>query len=591
ERDGQLIMTWDYAKDLFDEDMISAMFETYQLRLQQVIDNKLSSMPLPVTQYQLLLDYNRTQGDYEGDLLQRLIDQQCQKTPDAIAVKLGQDTLTYGELARKSNQVARYLAEQNYALNSYIGVWAERRIETIVNMVAILKAGHAYIPVNPEHPEERIKYIVEHSDIKLMIHPDLYETENLSTYNDGALELLEGCQQDRAYAIYTSGSTGHPKGVVITHEAVVNTLLDINEKFQVNSEDKIIALSSMSFDLSVYDIFGALISGAQLVLIPDLLDMASIHQIMIEEEITIWNSVPAIMDMYLESTKQDTVHSTSAERLRMVMLSGDWISLGLPAKIKTRMPKAQVIGLGGATEGSIWSIYFPITEVKPEWKSIPYGYPLKNQQIYVLDECGEECPVGVPGELHIGGKGVAAGYLNEEEKTKAAFINHRLGYLYKTGDYGVMRPEGYVDFLGRKDSQVKIRGHRVELGEIEHCINHLPHIQQSVVADYSDSHGEKQLCGYIVADETVELAEIKRELAKHLPDYMIPAQFIQVDEIPLSANGKVDRKLLPNPEQFIEETKMIRGYEAPKTQTEKLVVEAFEHVLGMERVSVNDNFF
>ncbi|WP_241767311.1 AMP-binding protein, partial [Bacillus velezensis] len=176
---------------------------------------------------------------------------------------------------------------------------AERRIETIVNTVGILKAGHAYIPVNPEHPEERIEYIVEHSDIKLMIHPDLYEKENLSTYNDGALESLEGCQQDRAYAIYTSGSTGQPKGVVITHEAVVNTLLDINERFKVGSEDKIIALSSMSFDLSVYDIFGALISGAQLVLIPDLLDVASIHQIMIEEEITIWNSVPAIMDMYL----------------------------------------------------------------------------------------------------------------------------------------------------------------------------------------------------------------------------------------------------------------------------------------------------
>ncbi|MGG1761155.1 amino acid adenylation domain-containing protein, partial [Bacillus velezensis] len=425
--------------------------------------------------------------------LQRLIDRQCQKTPDAIAVKLGQDTLTYGELARKSNQVARYLAEQNYAHNSYIGVWAERRIETIVNTVAILKAGHAYIPVNPEHPEERIEYIVENSDIKLMIHPDLYEKENLSTYNDGALESLEGCQQDRAYAIYTSGSTGQPKGVVITHEAVVNTLLDINERFKVGSEDKIIALSSMSFDLSVYDIFGALISGAQLVLIPDLLDVASIHQIMIEEEITIWNSVPAIMDMYLENTKQDTVQRSAAERLRRVMLSGDWISLGLPEKIKTRMPKAQVIGLGGATEGTIWSIYFPITEVKPEWKSIPYGYPLKNQQIYVLDEWGEECPIGVPGELHIGGKGVAVGYLNEEEKTKAAFINHRLGYLYKTGDYGVMRREGYVDFLGRKDSQVKIRGHRVELGEIEHCINHLPNIHQSVVADYSDSHGEKQL--------------------------------------------------------------------------------------------------
>ncbi|ROR25864.1 non-ribosomal peptide synthase protein (TIGR01720 family)/amino acid adenylation domain-containing protein [Mobilisporobacter senegalensis] len=591
ERDGQLLLTWDYVKDLFDEDMINAMFETYQLRLQQVIENNSASVPLPLKQSELLLDYNHTQGDYEGDLLQKLIDQQCQKTPDVIAVKLGQDTLTYGELARKSNQIARYLAEQNYPHNSYIGVWAERRIETIVNTVAILKAGHAYIPVNPEHPQERIEYIVEHSDIKLMLHPDLYEKENLSSYNDGTLESLENCRQNKAYAIYTSGSTGHPKGVVITHEAVVNTLLDINEKFKVGREDKIIALSSMCFDLSVYDIFGALISGAQLVLIPDLLDMDSIHQIMLEEEITIWNSVPAIMDMYMESTNQDTVQRAFTESLRVVMLSGDWIPLGLPEKIKTRMPKAQVISLGGATEGSIWSIYFPIKEMKPEWKSIPYGYPLKNQQIYVLDEFGEECPVGVPGELHIGGKGVAVGYLGEEEKTKAAFIKHRLGYLYKTGDYGVMRLEGYIEFLGRRDSQVKIRGHRIELGEIEHCINHLPKIRQSVVADYCDQQGEKHLCGYIVADETVELTEIQRELAKYLPDYMVPAQLVQVDEIPLSANGKVDRKLLPDPEKYFEESKMTRGYEAPKTQTEKLVVEAFEHVLGMERVSVNDNFF
>jgi amino acid adenylation domain-containing protein/non-ribosomal peptide synthase protein (TIGR01720 family) len=592
ESDGQLIMTWDYAKDLLDENMLSAMFETYQLRLQQVIDNNLSAtMPLPLTQSKLLLDYNHTQGDYAGDVLHRLIDQQCQKTPDAIAVKLGQDTLTYGELERKSNQVARYLAEQNYAHNSYIGVWAERRIETIINMVAILKAGHAYIPINPEHPEERIQYIVEHSDIKLVIHPDLYEKEKLPTYKEGVLESVQGCQQDKAYAIYTSGSTGHPKGVVITHEAVVNTLLDINERFKVGSEDKIIALSSMSFDLSIYDIFGALISGAQLVLIPDLLDMTSIHEIMMQEEITVWNSVPAIMDMYLESTKQDTVQGYTTESLRLVMLSGDWISLGLPEKITTRMPKAQVIGLGGATEGAIWSIHFPITEVKPDWKSIPYGYPLKNQQIYVLDECGEECPIDVPGELHIGGKGVAAGYLNDEEKTKAAFIQHRLGYLYKTGDYGVMRQAGYVDFLGRRDSQVKIRGHRIELGEIEHCINNLPNIRQSVVADYSDPQGEKQLCGYIVSDETVKLTEIKRELAKYVPDYMVPAQFIQVEEIPLSANGKVDRKLLPNPEMYIEESKKMRGYEAPSTPTEKLVVEAFENVLGMERVSVNDNFF
>lgn len=591
ERDGELLMTWDYVEELFDEEIINSMFETYQLRLQQILNNNLSSIAIPQKQEKLLAAYNNTKEEYQIDLLHKLIDQQCQKTPNAISVKLGNQTLSYHELATKSNQIAHYLKEFNYNHGSYIGVWAERRIETIINIVAILKAGYAYIPVNPEHPKERIEYILQHSGAKMIVYPDLYEKDNLSTYSQEALNNDESSLNDKAYVIYTSGSTGRPKGVVITHEAVVNTLIDINRKFNVNSEDKIIGLSSMCFDLSVYDIFGALISGAQLVMIPDLLDMDNIYQVVVKEKITVWNSVPAIMGMYIENSARQVMGEASSECLRIIMMSGDWIPLTLPEKINMRMPQAQIISLGGATEGSIWSIYYPVKEISPEWKSIPYGYPLANQHIFVLDEFQEECPVGVLGELYIGGRGVAFGYLNDEEKTKAAFIDHKFGRLYKTGDYGIMHPEGYVEFLGRRDSQVKIRGHRIELGEIEHCLNRISGIQQSVVTEYIDQQGEKHLCGYIVADEMLNHVSIQEQLKDQLPDYMIPAQLMCIDEIPLSSNGKVDRNLLPKPGVSENDSSKADAYEPPKSQEEKLVVAAFEDVLGLEEVGVNDNLF
>ena len=235
------------------------------------------------------------------------------------------------------------------------------------------------------------------------------------------------------------------------------------------------------------------------------------------------------------------------EKMRLVMMSGDWIPLGLPDKVKAEFPVAEVISLGGATEASIWSIYFPIEEIRKEWKSIPYGIPLANQKFYVLNEGTELSPSGEMGELYIGGVGVAEGYLNSEEKTKNAFLVHKeFGRLYRTGDYGVLCPEGYIEFLGRKDSQVKIRGHRIELGEIENVLNRKEGVKNSIVADRADHTGRKHLVAYVVQEGKLDKEELSGYLSKSLPEYMVPTFYMKVDQIPLSSNGKVDRKALPD---------------------------------------------
>ncbi|AXR20358.1 amino acid adenylation domain-containing protein, partial [Bacillus sp. CR71] len=412
-----------------------------------------------------------------------------QKTPDYTAVIMEEESLTYQELHEKSNQVARYLQEKGVGKGSLVGVLAQRCPDTIVNILGILKTGAAYVPVDPEYPQERIDYILNNSQCDLLLTPDVYSKEDLHSCSIEDVEN-ESSPDDIAYIIYTSGSTGKPKGVIITHESAVNTILDINQKFQVNEDDRFIGLSSICFDLSVYDIFGALSSGASIVQIKDQRDIQEVIETIDKYGITIWSSVPAIMDLTIEFI--ESMKEYQDNELRLVLLSGDWIPLILPEKIRKYFGKAQINSLGGATEASIWSIYYPINEINPEWKSIPYGMPLANQKFYVLNYAGQVCPVEVEGELYIGGIGLAQGYKNDDTKTKNAFIEHpTLGRLYKTGDHGVLRKEGYIEFLGRKDQQIKIRGYRVELGEVSNQLLEHKNVQQAVVIDQVDSNGKK----------------------------------------------------------------------------------------------------
>ncbi|PDY87063.1 non-ribosomal peptide synthetase, partial [Bacillus toyonensis] len=589
ELNGGLYITWDYVEQLFEINVIKSMFEQYINVLNQVIFNdQVSGINLSENSIKVIETYNDTNKKFDKCTLHEMFVNRAKLVPDKVAVIHHDDSITYKELNEKSNQIARYLMDKGVRKGDYIGVIGKRCIDTIINLFAVLKAGAAYIPLDPDYPEERKEYIKKKSNCKFFITPSTYKDENIREYSSDEVNIKVD-ETDMAYVIFTSGSTGKPKGVQITHGAATNTIIDINEKFCVTENDKIMGISSLCFDLSVYDVFGALSCGAALVIIDDQRDVYNLKRVVKKEGITIWNSVPAIMeltvDLYNNSEQDDS--------LRLVLLSGDWIPLELPQKIKKTFKNAEVISLGGATEGSIWSIYYPIKEIKGDWKSIPYGMPLANQKIYVLNQNKQLCPVDVEGELYIGGVGVASGYINDIEKTKMSFILHEeLGYIYKTGDYGVLKEDGYVEFLGRKDSQVKIRGYRVELGEIENCIIKYKGVNKTVVIDYTNDNKMKSLYAFVVSDEDINPNELKQYLQNQLPNYMIPSRFFKIDEIPLTVNGKVNKSILGEliKNHELDEVAATKCEEA-ENETQAQILDIWKDVFGIENIGIDTNYY
>lgn len=547
-------------------------------------DRKCKKIVLAITEMEknrVFDDYNKTEHEFPEGTLHGLFIKQAERTPDNVAVICDDETITYAKLYKKSCQVANYIQSLGIEANSNIAISGEKRIETVINMLGILLANCRYVPLNPEYPRERNEYIITSSNSKLELSADSYATLSMNRFQE-TVEADEVDPQSIAYTIYTSGSTGRPKGVVINHSGAVNTILDINEKFNITSEDCIIGLSAFSFDLSVYDVFGALSTGARLVIVKDQRDVSEIANIVKKHKVTFWNSVPAIMSMFLENVDSDF----KSNDLKNVLFSGDWIPLNLPSEVTKRFENAKVTSLGGATEGSIWSIYYPIEQVNPVWRSIPYGRPLANQQMYVMDSELRICPLGINGQICIGGKGVAVEYANDPEKTSKAFISHsEYGKIYLTGDMGRMRLDGNIEFLGRMDDQVKIRGFRIELGEIENVIQKVDGVTDAAVVAREMQEGNKELVAYIVASKKMNASRIQQEIRKKLPEYMVPNYMMQIDAIPLSSNGKLDKKALPAP-AFME-----KEYVPPRNSMESVIVKAFEEVLQRPSVSVKDSFF
>ncbi|MFL1674601.1 amino acid adenylation domain-containing protein [Paenibacillus dendritiformis] len=585
EVNGSLVINWDYAEELFESHLIEQMFDHYTRRITDFINEGKPSCSF-IELEQFVERYNDTSEHIPCVTLQKLFAEQAHKNPDNIAVHCGTESLTYRELDEQSNQVAHYLIDHGIRNEKPVGVWAYRTTGTIINILGILKAGGSYVPLDPEFPAFRIDAIRNNCGFEMALNPDFSESSEVKKFSRENL-LINGDIDDIAYIIYTSGSTGVPKGVVIQQQAAVNTILDINRKFSVTEKDRILGLSSFCFDLSVYDLFGAFSTGAALIVAEDQRDFNEVTRLLKQQRISIWNSVPAIMNLMIDYLRDDS----GDFELRLVLLSGDKIPRQLPSKVKEKFDHSTIVSLGGATEASIWSIYYNITHVKDEWNTIPYGVPLANQTIYVLNQWLDCCPVGVPGEIYIGGHGLAQEYRNDKERTSKSFIHHPLlGRLYRTGDYGVMKKERYVEYIGRKDFQVKISGHRIELSEIESRLLACENLEHAVVIDIEDMQGRKYLCAYYIAGKLVDSSTIRKQLSEILPGYMIPRQFIQLETIPLTSNGKVDRKTLID---IAVQTKLNteQELETAKNNEELELCKIWIEVFGLEQISVSDDFF
>ncbi len=602
-----------YNKNLFEAATIERIVGHYLQLLLAITENlntKIGALKMisPAEENEILLNFNNTLTDYPAEkTLVDIFEEQVARTPDAVSLRQHEKTITYFELNQKANRLANFLIDAGTKPSDNIGIIASRGFEMIIGMFGILKAGGAYVPIDPEYPIGRQEYILQNSaaikviadyeyPLKSLVPNEVFININELDLSGYAIEnpAIKIDSKQLGYTIYTSGSTGRPKGVMIEHHSAVNLCHWVNKEFEIGINDRLLFITSMCFDLSVYDIFGILSAGGSIVIVEqqELMDIPRLKEMMHNDKITFWDSVPTTMDYLireLESRDQDFVQET----LKVVFLSGDWIPVNLPDRIRRYFPNAQVISLGGATEGTIWSNFFPIKQIDKSWTSIPYGRPLANNFFYILNEQLQFQPIGVTGELYIGGVGVARGYANDAEKTNYSFVKDPFSdkagsRMYRTGDLGRMLPDYNMEFIGRKDDQVKIRGFRIELGEIESVLRQCTFISQAVVLAKADQDKKKRLVAYVVANENYKRESVIDFLKEKLPEYMIPTLWVELDMLPLTSNNKVDKKSLPD---FDPEEQVKDNYIAPRTETEKTVAEIWQAVLKLNRVGIDDNFF
>lgn len=559
-QEGELVLAWDALCELFPDGMIAKMFQVYKNILQKIVSDELTwqktgASLVDVPGKEIKEEANRTDYAASTETLLSLFEKQVQNNDSREAVITTGKTVTYGELNKRANAVAELLIKEGVKPNTLVAVVMEKGWEQIVAVMAIFKANAAYMPVDVSNPEERINTLLEKGKVCVALIQSKFQLETpeqikkIAVDLQGELELVSNLPKatpsDLAYVIFTSGSTGQPKGVMIDHKGAVNTINDINRRFQVSKTDSAIGLSNLNFDLSVYDIFGLLAVGGALVL-PDADKVKNPdHWISLikQHNITLWNTVPMFMQMLMEhlSTGEDSLLSDAP---RIALLSGDWIPMSLPDRMRNEFKGIDIISLGGATEASIWSNMFRVGELDPRWKSIPYGKPLANQRFYILNELMQECPIWVPGDLYIGGDGVALGYWDEKEKTEASFITHPHsgGRIYKTGDLGRYFPDGNIEFLGRGDLQVKVGGYRIELGEIETNIKQLKGIKNAVVT-LGKNNENPYLIGHLFLDSEKESSFVQTLTAEEGEDSNC---FMRLADAVQEKNQHIETPLSPN---------------------------------------------
>lgn len=497
------------------------------------------------------------------------------KYPERIALIYENEKVSYKMLRLYALRAANYMWQRGVRKNDRVVVILPRGIGQVAALLGILAIGAAYVPIAIKQPSARREKIIENVKPAFVLQDETFLEE---TPWSGC---IENNPKDTAYIIYTSGSSGEPKGVEMSHAAATNTIEEILRIWNIGVEDSVLSISAFDFDLSVFDIFGLLAAGGTVILIneDDFRDPEVWEKLIKIYGITIWNSAPALLDMFLIMRKNNHF-----DKLRLALVSGDWVPLYLPEKwYKVTSINSQFVALGGATEGGIWSNYYCVSKIDKSWNSIPYGQALPKQKYRIMDENFVDCGVNIPGELQIGGGSLAKGYINDEELTMKKFITDVKGERwYRTGDRGMRWADGTIEFLGRMDTQVKIRGHRIELGEIESVLKSFLGIKEAVVVAQGDKY-HKELVAFYVGEYIAE-NEIEGYLKLHLPEYSIPNSIIRLENFPLNANGKVDRKSLA-------EYKKIDSVEIIPDKALNIVLTIWEELLGNKVIDLDENLF
>ncbi|MFV1968307.1 MAG: amino acid adenylation domain-containing protein, partial [Pirellulaceae bacterium] len=599
----------DYNTDLFDRSTIERMMGHFHLLMRSIVENpgrRVMDVPLlpERERRQLLVEWNDTARDYDSrDCLHELVERQVERTPDAIAVVFEGQQLTYEELNQRANQLAHYLSHFDVGPDVPVGVCLERSPELVISLLAILKAGGAYAPLDPDYPSERLGFMVTDSQPAVVLTtrelasrlpaseiPLVHLEEAAKEIAEESKEnpLLQNGLDDIAYVIYTSGSTGTPKGVRNTHRGICNRLLWMQEAYSLAPDDRVLQKTPFSFDVSVWEFFWPLLSGARLVVARPggHKDAEYLARLILEQQITTLHFVPSMLQVFLEEEK-----AGECQGLKRVICSGEALPYDLQQRFFSRLD-VELHNLYGPTEAAIDVTYWQCRE--NDQGVVPIGKPIANTQCYILDRQQNPVPVGIPGELHLGGVGLARDYLNRPDLTTEKFIPDPFASpsdarLYKTGDLCRYLPDGNILFLGRLDGQVKIRGNRIELGEIQVTLLKHPDLHEAVVTAVDDGLGSKELVAYLVAEDAApEVSDLCEFLQRTLPDYMIPSVFIPLEAIPLNANGKVDYKALPRPIRQRDERQQ---YVPPQTPDEQQLADIWSEVLHLERIGIHDNFF
>ncbi|MEM8908407.1 MAG: amino acid adenylation domain-containing protein, partial [Bacteroidota bacterium] len=598
------LLTINFCTALYQASTIEYLLSHLEQLLEAIVEHpeqKLSALNLlpEIEKQQLLEQFNDTLQPYPASVsIPSLFEQQVQQHPHQLALVSGEQQWTYQELNQKANTLAHYLQnEHNLTAGDFVGIMMQRSEWMIISILGVLKAGAAYVPIAPDYPTERKAFMIEDTQLKLLLilSDQLFEVTTLEVPAfaiDIQLDTLElpdvPLQTDYpsstpAYVMYTSGTTGQPKGIVVSHQNVVKLACE-SKAIAIQSTDRVLQWSNFAFDGSVYDIFASLLNGACLQLIEqaDAADPARLAQYIQQHQISVAFITTALFNAFVDFDIKALLP------LRKLLFGGELVSTQHVQKALAILGPDRMVHVYGPTETTVYASFYPIKAANGN--TIPIGQPLSNTQIYIVNEYEKVAGIGVVGEIWIGGDGVATGYLNRPQLSAEKFMANPFGNgtIYKTGDLARMLPDGQIEFIGRRDTQIKMRGYRIELGEIENHLQQLPTIQQALVLAQKDSSGTQQLVAYLVVEGDFDKTVIQQRLKTQLPEYMIPPIMISLPEMPLTLNGKIDKKALPAPDLSNLSTK---AYVAPSTPTQTCLVNIWQQLLEVEQVGIHDDFF